>query len=143
MKEYGTAIKVQGRTVTVSVKRTAACAKCGRCSHPDITFGDNGTLIVEAVPVGEVRPGDVVELEMDTGEFLKASFLVWMLPLLSAGAGFGVGYFIGRGAGTGSLWGVVFAFFSAALSFFWLHEYDKSSRRAGRYLPLARSLRDL
>lgn len=143
MKEYGTAIKVQGRTVTVSVRRTAACDRCGRCSHPDIVFGDNGTLIVEAVPIGEVKPGDVVELEMDTGEFLKASFLIWMLPLVSAGAGFGLGYLIGRSTGNGGLWGSVFALFSAALSFLWLHEYDKSSRGSGRYLPYARSLRDL
>ena len=143
MKEYGTAIKVQGRKVTVSVKRTAACDRCGRCSHPDIAFGDNGTLIVEAISEGEIRPGDVVELEMDTGEFLKASFLVWMLPLLSAGAGFGIGYVIGSSAGNGGLWGTVFSLAAAAVSFFWLHEYDKSSQRAGRYLPYARPLRDL
>ncbi len=143
VKEYGTAMGVQGGRVTVSIKRTAACEKCGRCSHPHVAFGDSSTMTIEAVPVGDIHPGDTVELEMDTGEFLKASFLVWLLPLLAAAAGLGLGWMLGTVLGNGSLWGTVFSLASFALSFFWLHQYDKSSRKSGRYMPLARPVRDL
>jgi len=143
VKEYGTAIGIQGSRVTVSVKRTAACDRCGRCSHPHVVFGDNSTMNIDAISVGEIRPGDTVELEMGTGEFLEASFLVWVLPLLAAGIGFGLGWGIGSVAGSGSLWGTVFSVTSFALSFFWLHQYDKSSRKTGRYLPIARAVKDL
>jgi positive regulator of sigma E activity len=80
---------------------------------------------------------------METAEFLRASFLVWMLPLLAAGAGLGLGWMLGNVLGNGSLWGAAFSLASFALSFLWLHEYDKSSRKSGRYLPVARSVRDL
>lgn len=143
MKEYGTALGVNGGRVTVSVKRTAACDRCGKCSHPHIAFGGDGAVTVEAIPIGDIRPGDTVELEMDSGEFLKASFLLWTLPLVAAGGGFGIGWLVGEASGKGGLWGTVFSVCSFALSFVWLHQYDKSARRSGRYLPYARSVKGL
>ena len=143
MKEYGTAVSVSGSKVTVSIKRTAACEKCGKCSHAHVIFSDNSQLTIEAVAVGDIRPGDTVELEMDSRDFLQASFLVWGLPLVAGGVGLGIGMALGRIIGNKGLWGAVFALSSVALSFYWLHQYDKSSQKSGRYLPLARSVRDL
>lgn len=142
MKEIGTAISVDGGKVTVSVKRSAACDSCGRCSHAHIVFGDNSNLIFEAVSAGDIKPGDTVEIEMDSGDVLKASFLVWLLPVVAVGAGYLTGWLLGGAIGNGSIWGTVFAVGSGTLSYFWLHQYDKSSRRAGRYLPLARPVRE-
>lgn len=143
MKEYGTAVSVKGNRVTISMKRTAACEKCGRCTHPHIGFGDNSQLIIEAIALGEIRPGDTVEVEMDSRDFLAASFLVWGLPIAAGLVGLGVGVMLGRSLGNPGIWGAVFALGSVAASFFWLHQYDKSAQRAGRYLPVARSLREL
>lgn len=143
MKEYGTAVSVSGGRVTIAMKRTAACEKCGRCTHPHIAFGDVSQLTIEAIPVGDIHPGDTVEVEMESRDFLQASFLVWGLPLAAGGAGLGVGIFLGRSLGNSGLWGAAFALGAVAASFCWLHQYDKASSRAGRYLPVARSLRDL
>lgn len=143
MKEYGTAVSVSGNRVTIAMKRTAACDRCGRCSHPHIAFGDNSDLIIEAVSLGEIRPGETVEVEMESRDFLAASFLVWGVPLLAGAAGLGFGVLLGRMLGNGALWGTVFAIGALAASFFWLHQYDKASQRSGRYLPVARSLRDV
>ncbi len=143
MKEYGTAVKVSDGKVIVMVKRTAACEKCGKCSHPHVVFGDNSDLAIEAVSLGDIKPGDTVELDMDNHDFLRASLLVWGLPLVAAGAGLGLGTLLGNALGNGGVWGAVFAFGSLALSFYWLHQYDKSAEKAGRYLPAARAVREL
>lgn len=142
MKEIGMAMAVSDGKVTVSVRRTAACAKCGKCGHAHVVFGDNSDLVFEALPAGDIKPGDTVEVEMDSGDVLKASFLIWTMPLVAVGAGYGIGALLGGAIGNSSLWGAVFALGAGALSYFWLHHYDESSRHAGKYLPLARALKD-
>jgi len=99
-------------------------------------------LIVEAVPLGEVKPGDLVELEMTGRDYLRLSFLMYVLPLLGAGAGLGIGYLLGRALGNPGLWGGVFALGFMAGSFLWLSQYDKAAAKTGRYLPLARPVRE-
>lgn len=143
MKEIGTAIAVDDRKVTVLVKRTAACDRCGRCTHPQFALADNSNLTIEAISAGDIRLGDTVELEMDSRDFLKASFLVWLLPVVAAASGYGLGWLLGSALGNSGMWGGVFSLGSLALSFAWLHQYDKSAQRSGRYLPLARPVRDL
>ena len=142
MRELGRVTGVSGGRITVAVKRTAACERCGKCRHAHISFGADNTLIVEAVPVGEVKPGDLVELEMTGRDYLKLSFIIYLLPLLGAGAGLGIGYLLGRVLGNGGLWGGVFALGFLATSFLWLNQYDKSAAKTGRYLPVARPVRD-
>jgi len=143
VKEYGTAVSVSGNRVIIAMKRTAACDRCGRCSHPHIAFGDNSQLTIEAIALGEIRPGDTVEVEMEGRDFLAASFLVWGLPLVAGLVGLGIGVVLGRSLGNPGVWGAVFALGSVAVSFFWLHQYDKSAQKTGRYLPVARSLREM
>ncbi|HHY75269.1 MAG TPA: SoxR reducing system RseC family protein [Firmicutes bacterium] len=142
MKEFGRVTGVSGGKITVAVKRTAACERCQQCRHAHIGFGENEMLIVEAVPVGDVKPGDLVELEMTGRDYLRLSFLVYVLPLLAAGAGLGIGYLLGRAMGNPGLWGGVFAIIGMAGSFLWLNQYDKAAARTGRYLPLARPVRE-
>lgn len=143
MKEYGRAVSVAGNRVTIAMKRTAACDNCGRCSHPHIAFGDNTDLIIEAISLGPIKAGETVEVEMESRDFLAASFLVWGLPLLSGGVGLGLGMLLGRMLGNGAIWGGVFAIGSLAASFYWLHQYDRTSQKTGRYLPVARAVKDL
>ena len=107
MKEIGTVVGVDGDRISVSVKRSAACEKCGKCQHAHITFGDNSNLIVEAISTSAVKPGDLVELEITGQDYLRLSFLLYVLPLLGTGVGFALGWFLGRLSGT-RLCGVAF-----------------------------------
>lgn len=142
MKEIGTVVGVDGDRISVSVKRSAACEKCGKCQHAHITFGNNSNLIVEAISTSAVKPGDLVELEITGQDYLRLSFLLYVLPLLGTGVGFALGWFLGRLLGNATLWGGVFGVVSFGLSYLWLHHYDKAAAKTGRFLPLARPLRD-
>ncbi len=140
MREIGTVVSVGARRITVSVKKTEACASCGQCSHAHVRFGDNDTLIIEALPIGEVKPGDKVELEMANRDYLRLSFFIYIVPVLALLAGLGLGWFLGSFLGNGSLWGAAFGLGSLGLSFFWLHNYDKTACETGRYLPIRQAL---
>ena len=143
MKEIGRVVSVQGGRLTVSVKRTEACDRCGKCSHAHVTFGNDNHIIVEAVPLGDVQPGELVELEMEGRDYVRLSFIVYIVPLLGAFLGFGFGWFLGGMLQSPVLWGTILGIGGLALSFFWVSQYDKGAQKTGRYLPLARPLRDI
>lgn len=139
MREIGKVVSVEknGRLV-VAVQRSDACSKCGKCSHAHVRFGSDDSIEIEAIPLGDFEVGDLAEIELSNEEYLSLVFKIYLLPLLLAGLGYGLGQFLGRYMGQGGLWGAVFALISFGLSFVWLHLYDKSAKRAGRYLPVAR-----
>lgn len=139
MKEVGKVISVDGHRVRVEVEKTSACSGCGKCGH--ISFGEN-SLMVEAAYEGDIRPGDLVELEISDSDYLRLSFLLYLLPLISLGVGYLVGHLIGAGLGMAGVMGAFFGAGFMALSYYWLRQYDKTSKASGRYLPFARPLDD-
>lgn len=143
MREIGRVVSVEGGRITVSVRRTDACERCGKCSHAHVRFGNDNDIIVEAIPVGDVQPGELVELEMEGRDYVKLSFIVYMVPLLSAFGGFGLGWILGGMLQSPVIWGTVLGIAGLALSFFWVNQYDKGAQKTGRYLPLARPIRDI
>ena len=130
-------ISVDEKRVRVEVEKTPACSGCGRCGH--ISFGVN-SIMVEAAYEGEIRPGDLVELEISDSDYLRLSFLLYLLPLISLGLGYLVGHLIGGSLGIAGVMGVFFGTGFMALSYYWLRQYDKMSKATGRYLPFARPL---
>ena len=77
MTEFGEIIEIQGNQVVVKVNRSSACGKCGACSmgaHP------NEMMLTVSNPLqGEV--GDLVELELESSQVLKASAIT-LFPYL-------------------------------------------------------------
>jgi positive regulator of sigma E activity len=140
VKEIGTVISVKERSVIVNVKRKDACSSCGRCGGHLSLAGDS--MIVEALKTGDPKPGDQVILELPDVDFLRLSFLVYMLPLLCLGLGYAGGWFLGSLLGNPSLWAGVFAAGALVGCFAWLRSYDASSRKSGKYMPLAKPLDD-
>ncbi|MGI6162999.1 MAG: SoxR reducing system RseC family protein [Bacillota bacterium] len=140
MKEIGTVISVKGDSVVVEVQKKAACRSCGRCGG-HISFGGD-VIIIEAIKTGDPGPGDLVELEIPDSDYLRLSLLVYGLPLVCAGAGYGGGWFLGRLLGSPSTWGWIFALGGFALSFVWLRSYDTAATQARRYMPIARPVQE-
>jgi positive regulator of sigma E activity len=105
LQEIGIVISVNDRSVTVEVKRKDACSTCGRCGGHLSLGGDS--MIVEAVKTGNPKPGDLVKLELPDDDYLRLSFLVYMLPLLCLGLGYAGGWFLGKVLGNPSVWGAM------------------------------------
>lgn len=137
MKEAGKVVGFRNGLVEVEVRRTEQCGRCGRCGH--FTFADP-TLIVEARPAGSMKVGDVVELELRDRDFLTLSFLMYIMPLLGAGAAGLAGYGLGTFWGNSGLLAGLFALLGLVFSFGAVIAIDRKSRREGRFLPVARPL---
>lgn len=137
MKETGKVVGFRNGLVEVEVRRTEQCGRCGRCAHFSLA---EPTLIVEARPAGTMQVGDVVELELRDRDFLTLSFLMYIMPLLGAGAAGLVGYALGALWGTPGLLAGLFALLGLGFSFGAIVAIDRKSRREGRFLPVARPL---
>jgi len=133
MREVGTVVASGDGRARVRVASSHACTQCGRCGLQ--VRGE--TTIVEAVDGLESRVGDLVEIEMGSGDLLKAAATLYLVPLALAA----VGYLAGRWA-TGAadrladVGGLVGGLISFGFSFSWLRHFDRRAQLSGRYLPV-------
>ena len=113
MTEYGEIIEIKSDQAVVKVRRSAACGDCCACSMG--TNPDDMLLTVPNALQGDV--GDLVELELESVQVLKASAITYLFPLFSLILGIVLGYILGGRYGynqelTGSLLGLLFTVFS-------------------------------
>ena len=91
LTENAQVIEVAGVRTLVKTQRSEACHSCsakGACS----AMGGSKDMTVEVMnPIG-ARAGDRVELALPEGSFLKASVVIYLIPL----GGFGLGAVLGQ-----------------------------------------------
>ncbi len=123
MREQGIIISTKGEQATIEINRGAKCGGCRACH----TFGES-KMRLEARNALNARVGDAVEVEVQPGNVIKNSLLIFILPLLMMG----VGYFVGLNfaAGTDESAGILGAFAALFLSLLFLRILEK--RRAPR-----------
>lgn len=115
--EQGIVIKTDSRTAWVKTIKSADCAGCsakGSCH----TKGANAEMEVKAINEAGARKGDRIVLSFETSSLLKATFLLYVFPilLLIIGAAIGQGMapkFDFNPSGFSAIMG--FTFFFAAL----------------------------
>ncbi|MFZ7128206.1 MAG: SoxR reducing system RseC family protein [Desulfobacterales bacterium] len=88
--ERGIVIKSGGETAWVKVLPSEACEQCsahGSCA------GQRGEMEVEVLNPMGAQVGDRIVVDMETASLLKASFLLYVFPIICmiAGATIGVG----------------------------------------------------
>lgn len=79
--EEGVILKIDSRTAWVKTQRTKACEGCssqGACS----TMGGGEDMEVQAINAAGGQVGDRVVLSFDTSSLLKASFLLYVFPII-------------------------------------------------------------
>jgi len=86
MIETGIVTKVEKNLASISMVRGEQCHGCTVCK----TFGD-GSIELIAINKAGARPGDRVEVEIDPGQVVKHSAIVFLLPVVSLM----IGYFLG------------------------------------------------
>jgi len=84
--EEGIVIDVKGEIARIKTQKTGACESCSVQSSCH-TFGGGKDMEVDAINVAGARIGDRVVMGFETGSLVKASFLLYLLPILSMMAG--------------------------------------------------------
>lgn len=121
-EEEGLVIRVDEarRTATVKVGRHEECSACGACAG-------SRQLTVEAVNEIGAALGQRVKFSMQEQHMLKGAFIVFMLPLLLAGAGGIAGWQLGYGGEAEDLYPATLAFLGFCLGAGIVKWYDKRS----------------
>ncbi len=79
MNQQGYIIElVDDITAKLKMKRHSACASCGKCA----TTSESQDIVVEVDNTIGAKVGDLVEVNMETVNVLKAAFIVYSMPLI-------------------------------------------------------------
>ncbi|KGG81500.1 positive regulator of sigma(E),RseC/MucC [Caloranaerobacter azorensis H53214] len=132
MDQIGFVSRIEGDRAEVIVRRVSSCGdKCtsckGGCSVPGIKTTIKNTL--------GAKPGDYVEIRMNTSIVLKSAFLVYVLPLILMIFGISLSIYLFKNMGysnyenLGFIAGLLFLGFS----FIILRLYDKKIKKNENY----------
>lgn len=83
MIRTGRVVQTDGETLEVCFNRMGTCESCGMCDA-----GKKETVIKLR---GKAKVGDIVEVEMPDAKILKASFVTYVIPLVSLILGLWIG----------------------------------------------------
>ena len=132
MEEEAVVLEVKDKKAKIEIKRSKSCRGCGLCS-----LNPSGMMVTEVEdPIG-VKVGDRVQVEIPDKDFLKAVFILYLVPVI--------------GLITGALIGSKFnprmsifgGFIGLALSFVFVHYYDrKMGRRKSPYSRITKILKE-
>ena len=142
LEQYGEVIALKGQLAVVRVRRHSACSQCGRCGL-GITGGEPVDPEVEVKnPIG-AQVGQVVRITMDTRQLLKASFVVYLLPILGLISGILLGETLGGRLGLGlelrgvDLTGVGLGLIFMFAVYYFVRRWDKKIAENARFRPVA------
>jgi len=130
-EEEGLVIKVNPDegTATVKVGRHEECSACGACAG-------SRQLTVEAVNEAGAALGQRVKFCLQEQQMLKGAFVVFMLPLLLAGAGGIVGWQLGYGGEAEDLYPLGLGFLGFCLGSCMVKWYDKRAAARMKEQPV-------
>ena len=110
-------MRTEDTTAWVSTKRNSSCEGCASRGSCNAT-GNQKEMEVQAINAAGARPGDRVVIRFESGSLLKASFLLYVFPILAMLFGAIVGQqgapYMGMEASSGSVL-LAFASFFIAL----------------------------
>ncbi|MFC1496397.1 SoxR reducing system RseC family protein [Candidatus Margulisiibacteriota bacterium] len=116
MKETGKIIKMVVDIAEVEIEPSAACVRCKGCQ-----VVSSGKMLLLAKNEIGAKVGDKIQVEIPESESIKASFLIFIFPLIALI----VGYFIGVRLFVLEVFGIMFAIMFLGLSFLCLRLYDQ------------------
>ena len=128
---------VEKNTVRVRFRRTSACAgSCKSCGACGVLANLEPEVSLPAPPGRRLQPGDRVLVAMASSGFLRAAFLLYLVPLVFFFGGYAVGdrLFARLGlSGLGEAGGALAGFTLMALAFLFIRRLDRRLAGTGRY----------
>ncbi len=89
MKELATVVNTAGKIATVQIEKKPECDSCKMCAFRN----GKSRVKVRALNAVGAKTGDTVLVKAEKDNRLLASFIVYIVPVLLAGAGLLVGFF--------------------------------------------------
>lgn len=85
--EQGIVIEAHGPAPATARVKTIQTSACKSCASKNGCHSDGSGREVDAINVVNARTGDRIQLSMATGALLKATFLLYLFPILGMLAG--------------------------------------------------------
>ena len=136
--ETGEVVKVFNRTVEIRVIPTENCGACGVKDSCHTAPRISTERLVTALDPFGLKIGQRVKINLEPKNLLKASFIVFVLPLLGLLLGAFAGSFVTRTAGYRDyleLGAVIGGFAGIGISVLGLRSYNKKLEKADKYYP--------
>lgn len=97
--EEGIVIRAGGQKPQTAWVKTAQSGQCKSCSERNSCHGESKNLEreVEAVNLVGASVGDLIQISIDSGALLKATFLLYIFPIICMFAGALAGNKLGAG----------------------------------------------
>lgn len=89
MDQIGKVISIEGNFATVQLERSSACAKCGICH-----LGETQILEIDVENSINAQLGQRVLIAVGEKSVLKASSILYLIPLLALVGGIGLAYLL-------------------------------------------------
>mgnify|MGYP001660365165 FL=1 len=117
MKEIATVVKTAGKIAYVRIEKHPECDGCKMCAFRN----GQSTVRVKALNRAGARTGDTVQVQAEKDNRLLASLIVYIVPVLFAGAGALVGWYaVGK-----EVWAAVLCLIGLAVGFAAVYALDK------------------
>ncbi|MFO7295518.1 MAG: SoxR reducing system RseC family protein [Caldicoprobacter sp.] len=132
MREVGEVIRVEGDRAIVRIQRSSACRHCGACG-----LGASSDEMLLTLPNSlNAKPGDMVELSIESVHLLKASAITYLIPLAALILGVIVGYVLGGYLAVDrQLAGAVLGLAFTGLAFMLIRTLDPVFKRSNNFTP--------
>jgi sigma-E factor negative regulatory protein RseC len=128
-----------------AVVLAAAGSGCESCKAAGECKAGDGGRILEVDNTVSARPGQMVELNVESGAFLKASFVVYMVPVIFLFIGAALGDRIGpmiSGAVPKDAWQAGLGVLFLALSIAVLRLIDKKTKASRALRPVITRIKE-
>jgi sigma-E factor negative regulatory protein RseC len=127
---------VHGKTALVVTQQEAECESCSAKESCSTLGGSGSNREVRARNTARAQVGDVVKISIQGSSFLKATFLVYMLPVLALIAGAVLGYFLSKFLeGNKDLFVGIFGGLGLVGAFLWVRRKGNRLSHDSEYLP--------
>jgi len=130
LKEQGILIEVFDGIAKVRAIRGTSCDGCASKSMCK-PMSNSSDVVIEAKNELGACIGERVEVAMRPKTFLKASFIAYIIPLIS----FFIGGIIGKNIGGNDGWAATIGFISMVLCYVGIWMYNKKALKEGKYRP--------
>lgn len=135
MAQTGTVESVKDKNVYVKVIREEACAHCKMCTTG---INEGKECVIEAVNKCGAEVGDKVEIDVQSNYFLRATAIMYGIPLIAMMLGIGISLAIlqSRGVKDAELISAFIGLAFTGIVYMIINKREKDNKNT-QYLPIA------